>query len=76
MGKLLKVEFEDFGWQAVLGIFDGYLKDIDSVIRRLEREPEGIAKEGAINGWEMTRKQVVRYRREIERQLADQGCQV
>ena len=40
MGKLYKIEFEDYGWSQLLGFLDSYITDLEKTIERFKKEKE------------------------------------
>ena len=73
MGKLYKIEFEDWGWQSLLGMLESYIGLIDQTIEQLKKEPESPLKGGAISGWTMVKNEVSRYKHQMESDLKTQG---
>ena len=75
MGKLYKIEFEEYGWQALLAMLNGYIVFINQTVEQLKKEPESPLKEGAINGWTMVKHQVSQYKHQMVSDLKTQGWQ-
>jgi len=73
MGKLYKVEFEDFGWDQVLNQFDGYIDEIETKIKRAKKESFSLLAERGATIWTQLKHIAERYRDEIKRQLTEQG---
>ena len=73
MGKLYKVEFEDFGWDELLGIFELLTKEIDNAIERAKKIEDRFIREQVVRTYDMAKNRVNRYKHEIERQLTEQG---
>ena len=84
MGKLYKIEFEDFGWGQLLGFLDSDIREMQNHIERLEKEKQKTKDEWLIDhryeGLIGTYKSVIGltkgYMREIRRQLKEQNLEL
>lgn len=76
MAKLYKIEYEDWGWEQVIRLLDGYIDSITTQIERAKKDPEmkeSILFESFINASEMVKNQALRYKDDIKRQLKEQS---